>query len=348
MALELQVKKSGSRERGPGERGNPHGRPEAMAGGAKGTDLNACLAQFLTHLQDFRGCTERTVIAYELDGKAFIRFLREEGITTVEAVEQRHAHRYSAQLAHLAPPSIRRRVYALRSWFGHLADLGLVGHNPVASVQLPKRPMQLPRVPTMDQCDALLRCCRTEREHLVVGLMLMAGLRKSELLGLNIGDVSAGCEQLRVEGKGRRERVVPLCGRLQAALRASLQQMGPSPALVTGREGGRLGSNGFYRLWRRLLRRADLQDAGFTPHSLRHAFATHLIRAGVDIATVSELLGHSNISTTSIYLHSDATSKRAAVERLPWADPAPALASGPLPALGDPADTPEDAGVCHA
>jgi len=78
---------------------------------------------------------------------------------------------------------------------------------------------------------------------------------------------------------------------------------------------------GHYRLFRRLLKRAGLEDTAVTPHQLRHAFATYLIRGGVDIATVSELMGHSNISTTSIYLHTDPTTKRAAVERLPWGGP---------------------------
>ena len=326
-----------------------HRRPRSASAheAPRGLELDVSLTQFLAHLRDYRGCTPKTLVAYRQDGRAFIRFLQTEGVSTVEEVERRHAHRYASGLSHLAPASIRRRVYAIRSWFGHLSDLGVISQNPLASVELPKRRPQLPRVPSKEQADVLLGACRTERELLIIALMLMAGLRKGEVLGLDVADVSVGLEELRVAGKGGRVRVVPLCGRLQAALRASLQKMGPSPALVTGREGGRLGSNGFYRLWRRLLRRADLQDAGFTPHSLRHAFASHLVRAGVDIVTVSELLGHSNISTTSIYVHSDVRSKRAAVERLPWADTAPVSTGGPLLALCDPAHTPENAGVCH-
>ena len=285
-----------------------------------GTDLRASLQQFLTHLADYRDCSPRTVKAYEQDALLFIRFLEEEGVACVEQVLPQHVHRYASRLAHLAPASIRRRAYALRGWFRHLVDVGMIARNPVAALELPKRRVVFPKVPSLEQCGALLTVCRTDRERVVISLMLMAGLRRAEVLGLNVEDISAGYEQIRVMGKGRRERVVPLCRAAQAAVLGYVQKReAPSGPLVTGREGGRLCTNGLYRLFRRLLARAGLEGSGITPHGLRHAFATQLIMAAVDIATVSELLGHSNISTTSIYLHSDTATKGAAVEKLPWA-----------------------------
>jgi len=287
---------------------------------AVGTQLPALLGQFLTHMRDFRDCAQRTVESYHQDADSFINFLRSEGVTTAEQVQRDHVHRYAAGLGHLAPATIRRRVYSLRSWFGHLVDVGILQSNPIASVQLPKRRPRLPKVPTEQQCDILLAACQTPREEAIIALLLMAGLRKSELLGLDVSDVSTGCEQLRVMGKGRKERIIPLCDFAQQVLRRHLEQHdNEGPALIANECGRRIGSTTFYRSFRRLLGRAGLDGAGLTPHSLRHAFGTYLIRNGVDVATVCELMGHSNISVTSVYLHADTTSKRAAVGRLPWA-----------------------------
>lgn len=284
-------------------------------------NLRPLLEQFLVHLHDYRGCSPRTVEAYGTDAERFVDFLHREGVYRVEDVGRQHAHRFAAELAHLAPASIRRKVYALRSWFGHLVDVGLLQTNPVASVQVPKRREALPNVPTKEQCDALLGACRTPREKLIVTLMLLAGLRKNEVLSLNVEDVSADLDQIRVTGKGRRQRVVPLCPALQQALRTYLgERESTTPALIVNQAGRRVGSTTLYRLFRRVLKRAKLAGTGLTPHSLRHAFATFLIRGKADIASVSELLGHSNISTTSIYLHADTTSKRDAVDSLPWSD----------------------------
>jgi len=284
-------------------------------------NLQPLLQQFLVHLHDYRGCSPRTVAAYRQDAERFIDFLHGEGVYRAEDVQRQHAHRFAAELAHLAPASIRRKIYALRSWFGHLVDMGLLQTNVIASVQVPKQRQALPNVPTKEQCDALLAACRTPKEKLVVMLMLLAGLRKSEVLSLNVDDISADLDQIRVDGKGRRQRVVPLCRALQAALRSYLEgRESATPALIVNETGRRMGCTTLYRLFRRVLKRAKLAGTGLTPHSLRHGFASFLIRNRVDIASVSELLSHSNISTTSIYLHADATSKREAVASLPWSD----------------------------
>lgn len=196
----------------------------SKSGPAVGTQLRALLDQFLTHLLNFRGCTERTVESYRKDAEAFIGFLNSEGITTVEGVERQHAHRFAARLAHLSPATICRRIYALRSWFGYMVNMGLLQTNPVASVELPKRKSRLPKVPTKEQCDALLAACQTPREEAIVTLLLIAGLRKSELLGLNVDDVGAHYGQIRVMGKGRKERMIPLCDFAKGAVRRYLAQ----------------------------------------------------------------------------------------------------------------------------
>jgi site-specific recombinase XerD len=147
--------------------------------------------------------------------------------------------------------------------------------------------------------------------------MLMGGLRRGEVLGLNIEDLSAGLDQMLVRGKGNKERVVPLCQALRDLLSAHLDGRGGTcDPLFVGRTGNRTTVTSFIRLFRRLLKRAGLQDEGITPHKLRHAFGTSLVRKGIDVATIADLMGHHNISTTSVYLHASPTTKRAAVDKL--------------------------------
>ena len=297
----------------------PNCSAEAQTTVSVGVALGPSLERFLTHLGDYRDCSGRTVDAYRRNGESFTAFLFAEGVTCVEEVRSHHGHRFAAQLAHLAPATIRCRMYSLRSWFRYLVNTGLIATNPLASVEVPKRRAALPAVPSEPQCQALLDACETPTERFLMAVLLMAGLRKSEALHLTLADVSAGYDEIRVQGKGRRERLVPLCEVARDALKAHLHDRSADcPFLLCNRSGGPMGSTTLYRMFRKLLVRAGLADSGLTPHSLRHAFGTYLIRHGVDVATVAELMGHSNISTTSVYLHSDTTTKRAAVERLPW------------------------------
>lgn len=147
--------------------------------------------------------------------------------------------------------------------------------------------------------------------------MLMGGLRRGEVLGLNVESIDPECTQVLVRGKGSKERVVPLCPILRDLLVAYLEKR-PDAAgpLFVGRTGNRTTVTSLTRLFRRLLKRAGLEDEGITPHKLRHAFGTTLVREGVDVSTIAELMGHSSIATTSVYLHASPTTMRAAVGKL--------------------------------
>ncbi len=152
----------------------------------------------------------------------------------------------------------------------------------------------------------------------MVLMLLGTGLRRGELLGLDVSSLSADLSELKIRGKGERERIVPIPGQCRAALRRYLDSReAEAPALFLNRAGKRVGTTTFHRWFRRLLRRAGLDGSGLTPHSLRHSYATHLLRAQVDLETIRELMGHSSISVTGRYLATDPSRKRAAVERLP-------------------------------
>lgn len=293
--------------------------------GAGLASLSRLLEQYLNHLRHYRNCSPQTVTAYGHDLRHFVGFCHDQGPTTPGDLERRHIHQYAALLPSsgkqgtLSPATVGRKIHALRSWFNFLCDMGVMQSNLTTGLRLPKRERRFPRVPTDQECEAILTAARTPREKAIIGLMLMGGLRRGEVLGLNVASVDADCSQVLVHGKGNKERVVPLCPTLHDLLAAYLQQCGAtSGPLFVGRTGERTTVTSLTRLFRRLLKRAALHDEGITPHKLRHAFGTSLVREGVDVSTIAELMGHSNIATTSIYLHASPTTMRAAVEKLKW------------------------------
>lgn len=284
--------------------------------------LDSLLEAFLSYIVDYRGYSPATARAYERDCSRFIDFLGRRGGPHGPAdLTPRDVRMFLSSLSRLSSATIRRTLYGVSAFFEHLVDMEIIDSNPAAPVDPPKVKRTLPAVPSRSQCARLLEACETPAESAVIGLLLMAGLRRSEMLALDVADVAADLSAIRVRGKGGHERAVPLCSELRDHLAAHLAvRETRSPALITNRVGERMQPTTFYRLFRRVLKRAALAGSGLTPHSLRHGFASELVRSGVDIATVSELLGHSNIATTSIYLHSTPETKRSAVEHLHFLD----------------------------
>ncbi len=282
-------------------------------------DLERLLYSFLEHIVDYRGHSPSTARAYEHDCTRLLAFLTRAGLPCDPGeIGPRDIRLFLASLTGLSASSVRRTLYGVSSFFGYLVEMEIIPSNPASPVDPPKVKRTLPQVPTKEECSRMLGVCQHPAEAAVIGLLALAGLRRSEVLGLDMADVAADLSSLRVDGKGGVQRMVPASAHLVELLGAYLSVRGPSgsPALLLNGVGNRMQTTTLYRLFRRVLERAGLRDSGITPHSLRHAFATELVRAGVDVATISELLGHSNIATTSIYLHATSETKRAAVERL--------------------------------
>jgi len=280
--------------------------------------IEAFAEQFLQHLRDYRNCSAATIVAYRRDLQRFVAFLETHRLPTdVTQIKRQHVAAFAAALTTYAPSTICRNLNALSSLFSHLQRTGITELNPVADVERPKRPIKLPRAASTEQCRALVAAAETSRDRAMV-LMLCTGVRRSELLGLSVPDLAADLSEVRLTGKGERERVLPLPEQCRAALRAYLQvREAHDPALFVNRAGRRIGTTTFARWFRRLLRGAGLSDSALTPHSLRHAYATNLLRAQVDLETIRDLMGHSDISVTAQYLSTDPTRRRDAVERLP-------------------------------
>lgn len=205
--------------------------------------------------------------------------------------------------------TIRRKLAAVRGLYRFLAREGVVRVNPARSVRTPKAPRLLPRVPTAEEtCGLIDGASALERPHLERDLAMLetfygCGVRIAELAGLNLADLDLPERWVRVSGKGRKERQVPLTARAAAAIERWLAIREAKPrekAVFVNHRGGRLSVRGVRWLVREYVR-ALAPEAGIHPHTFRHAYATHLLAAGADLRSIQELLGHASLSTTQKY-----------------------------------------------
>lgn len=210
------------------------------------------------------------------------------------------------------PASLARKLAAVKSFYRYLTRRGLVGRNPVEGMRTPKQPKPLPRVLTKDDADALMNFPAGQtvgalRDRALLETLYSTGARVSELVALNIGDVRQPEGLVRLQGKGRKERIVPIGEVALDAIRRYRVRLPPqssglsSQALFCNHRGGRLTSRSVARLVTRYSSR--LSGGAVSPHALRHSFATHLLDEGADLRSIQEMLGHASLSTTQRYTH---------------------------------------------
>jgi integrase/recombinase XerC len=214
----------------------------------------------------------------------------------------------------LSKTSVARSLAAVRSMYRWLAREGFVDQNPAALVATPKLPKTLPRVPTIEEMNTVLdgdapECAAfPERDLLMLELLYGCGLRNSELTGINLDDIRWANEAILVRGKGKKERYVPFGEVARAALKAYLpvrqqvlqERKKTVPALLLNRRGGRLTTRSVGRIVKRIAVAKGLPP-DVHPHTLRHAFGTHMLEEGADLRAIQELLGHERLSTTQRY-----------------------------------------------
>ncbi len=301
---------------------HPTGSETAVRDVPPAFPIRSFLKDWLTYLQGYGKRSPLTIRAYRSDTERFIKFLEERRLPlSADEITHRHVRAFAALLSDRAPATINRNLDALSSFFGHLRDTGITDTNPVSLVERPRRAHKLPRAATVEQCRALIGAARAARDRAIILLLACTGIRRGELLALDVSDLAADLSEVKVRGKGERERVLPIPEQCQSGLQdyLYLRQSGSS-ALFVNRADSRIGTTTFHRWFRRLLEAAGLGDSSLTPHCLRHAYATNLLRAGVDLETIRELMGHSDISVTGRYLSTDPSRKRKAVESLPRFD----------------------------
>lgn len=221
-----------------------------------------------------------------------------------------------------SPATMARKIATLRSFYKWAEKHGLVGTNPMTLIRTPRQSKRLPKAITIEQIELLLSAPDDKdvlgsRDRAILETLYSTGIRISELVGLNLEDLDDAGEALRVRGKGRKERVVPLGSHALGSIRnyANLLRADPTFSeswsearasrgrpLFVNKHGGRLSSRSVRRKLDKYLKQVGL-DPAISPHTLRHSFATHLLDNGADLRSVQELLGHQSLSTTQIYTH---------------------------------------------
>ncbi|RDV46659.1 tyrosine recombinase XerC [Leifsonia sp. ku-ls] len=290
-------------------------------------NLSASIAAYERHLRVERGYSPQTIRAYRSDLAALAEFADGRGITSPEALtlDVYRDWLWDASQRGLAKSTLARRSASARGFSAWLArtaaaeapaDPAVV--DAAARLRAPKADKTLPRVITREQMDGMLARLHAAaedgepgplRDVALIEVLYAAGIRVSELTGLDVDDVDLDRLTLRVTGKGSKERVVPFgvpalraIRRWLSAGRPRLATASSGPALFLGAKGGRIGSRAVYQLVAGLL--ADLPGGGPSgPHALRHTAATHLLDGGADLRAVQELLGHASLGTTQIYTH---------------------------------------------
>ena len=287
------------------------------------------LTRFRRYLSSERRLSAHTDVSYARDLNALVKFCDAAGLADWGALDSQHVRTFAAH-SHargLSPRSIQRRLSAVRSFYefllreapaeaasGKRARRGeRVLTNPALEVRAPKAARRLPQTLDADQMARLLEIPAggglTARDRALMELLYSSGLRLAELVGLDVGDIDLKDRTVRVLGKGRKSRIVPV-GRLAlAALRAWLREraaLAPAsePALFVGRRGERLGPRAIQSRVNYWAKRQGL-GVHVHPHLFRHSFASHLLESGGELRGVQELLGHADISTTQIYTHLD-------------------------------------------
>ena len=319
-------------------------------------DCPQILREFLSYHENIKAQSPKTISEYYLDLRMFLRFIklmrmnmsitvrldeidiRDVDLDFIRDITTSDVYEFLSYLAHDRNPnpdapyaeygieaSARaRKLSAIKSFFKYLTvRTKQLQENPVADIEYPKLRKSLPKYLTLDQCQALLSSVEgvnQKRDFAILMIFLTCGIRRSELVGLNITDVYE--DRLRVVGKGNKERFVYFGTPCRKAIDDYLVErkkkiLTDNRALFGSRDGNRISVSAVHRLVKKALLTAGLDSTQFSAHKLRHTAATLMLSSGVDVKTVQEVLGHENLNTTQIYTHIESTELKIAAEANP-------------------------------
>jgi integrase/recombinase XerD len=275
--------------------------------------------EFLTSIEVEKGYSENTRVAYKNDLGQFLEFLKGQAEPRVDHWSEVRKDHLLAYILHLktvreyASTTVARKVAAIKSFFHFLVAEGFITDDPTATLDSPRVRKYLPRAIAQEDVEKLLEAAskkdtpRGLRDRAILELLYATGMRVSELVAMNVGDVDLASASVRCFGKGGKERVIPIYDRAAEAAEAYLSKgrvhllRDPEEkALFLNQRGQRLTRQGLWLIVKGYVKEAGL-TVQVTPHTLRHSFATHMLRGGADLRNVQELLGHANIATTQVY-----------------------------------------------
>lgn len=314
-------------------------------------DAPQILREFLAYHETIKGQSSRTIAEYYLDLRMFLRFMRlmkselpydtdldnipikDIGVDFLKSIHISNIFDYLSYLANdretdngsgIGAAARARKLSAVKSFYKYLTvRTKLLEENPVKDVEFPKLRKSLPKYLTLAESKRLLAAVEgpnAVRDYAILLLFLNCGIRRSELVGLNISDVSE--DRIRVRGKGNKERIVYFGSACREAIDAYMPQrnkkiLTDNKALFGSRDGNRISVTAVHRLVKKHLLAAGLDPNQFSAHKLRHTAATLMVSNGVDIKTVQEVLGHEHLNTTEIYTHIESTELKIAAEANP-------------------------------
>ena len=322
----------------------------------KYSDCPQILREFLIYHENIKGQSQLTIQEYYLDLRMFLRFVRlmrndmpmntdlesipikDIDLQFVRGIETSDIFDFLSYLANdravnpesaapdygISPAARARKLSAIKSFYKYLTvRTKQLQENPVADLEYPKLRKSLPKYLTMEQSAALLRSVsgpNEKRDYAILMLFLNCGIRRSELVGLNLTDVYE--DRIRVVGKGNKERIVYFGSACRKAIDAYLVErnkkvLSDNRALFGSRDNNRISVTAVHRLVKKALMQAGLDSTQFSAHKLRHTAATMMLSGGVDVKTVQEVLGHENLNTTQIYTHIENTELKLAAEANP-------------------------------
>ena len=320
------------------------------------TDCPQVLRDFLTYHETIKGQSQRTISEYYLDLRMFFRFIKlmrsdmpihtnlddidihDIDLEFIRHITSSDIFDFLSYLANdrainqnefapeygIEPAARARKLSAIKSFYKYLTvRTKQLTENPVADLEYPKLRKSLPKYLTMQQSAALLRSVsgqNEKRDYAILMLFLNCGIRRSELVGLNLSDVYE--DRIRVVGKGNKERFVYFGAACRKAIDAYLSErqkkvLTDNRALFGSRDGNRISVTAVHRLVKKHMLEAGLDATQFSAHKLRHTAATMMLSGGVDVKTVQEVLGHENLNTTQIYTHIENTELKIAAEANP-------------------------------
>jgi len=275
--------------------------------------MNKQVEDFLNFLATEKGASEHTTKNYGIDLREFVKFIAEKELKDLTYLDIRGFLAF-LKTREYSKSSISRKLACLRSFFKYLVRENILTQNPAAGIATPKKEKRLPSFMNPDEITKLLdapakNSWEEKRDKAILEMLYSSGLRVSELVGLNHDDLDFFQGLVRVRGKGKKERIVPVGQMALAGLRAYLDMKPPKETiqpikkpLFISRIASRLTDRSVRRMILKYVKRTGLGKE-ISPHTFRHSFATHMLDRGADLRSVQELLGHANLSTTQIYTH---------------------------------------------
>ncbi len=274
------------------------------------------IKDYLNYIIVERKLTTNTKEAYETDLFKYSHFLKNHrNIIEIKDISKKDIILYIEYLSkqNLSPKSIARKITAIKNFHKYLLKEKIIKHNPTQHIEMPKLGLSLPKSLTIEDIDKLLNIVPLNaydyRNKAMLELLYATGLRVSELVELKMHDINMNMNIVRCIGKGNKERIIPIGDLAIEAIkkycinyRELLSKNKTSNYLFLSNRGLKISRQGFFKLLKKIALKQGINKS-FSPHTLRHTFATHLLEYGADLRSIQEMLGHSDISTTQIYTH---------------------------------------------